>query len=439
MTARSSLFVMSAAALTLAAQVFVVGAVAGARAEVAYSEPVWEPTKALADYTRGASYVVDATDTTTVVGETVDGIIKSVRRPAAGPWSAPELVGESKAAIGSPQVAADDEGNVTAVWRTQRAGFTDGVMAATRPAGAGWSEPVRLSVDRNDPVQDQGPLGAYHIALAVSPGGAAAVAWDWGSEDRDKPWRIQSVYRAPGGAWSKVAEVTHARGNHEPQLAIAADATVTLLYTRQPLGHPQTVLTRTRHVGAGWSRARTVTQKGYAPSLAGDLAGDAAVVFTPDFGRVMARYRRAGHSWGDARRISATGVRMNDDFALAMNGRGKALVAMTRRHGPLSLVTRPVHGPWSAPVRVADPTDPSPRVTVALDDAGDTFVGWGMYSVNGIYRSHGGTWTTPFTISPATAVDVLDRLLSQVAPNGDVVVMWEQEDLPLRVRVMTTS
>jgi hypothetical protein len=35
-------------------------------------------------------------------------------------------------------------------------------------------------------------------------------------------------------------------------------------------------------------------------------------------------------------------------------------------------------------------------------------------------------------------VDVVDSIDAQVAPNGDAVVMWDQEDWPLRVRVGAT-
>ncbi len=444
---RSSLFVMSTAALAVAAQVFItvppVTAAAGAAGRVV--EPAarsWEPTVVL-DYTRGSSFVVDAHNNTTIVWEAVEGEVMAVRRSAGGAWSAPEVIGQSNAAFGTPRVAADAEGNVTAVWMTQRSGLTDGVKAATRPAGGGWSHARLISDDRSVPTypgDGKGPWGAADIALAVSPKGAVAVAWAWGSEDRDKPWRIQSVYRRPGRGWSDVVDVTKAKGNRDPQVGIAADGTVVLLYARQPLGHPQALLSRRRHMGAGWTDATTVAREGYGQTLAVDRSGDAVVVFTPHFGRVVAAYRHAGGRWGTPQRISPVGVRTNDDFALAMNGRGSALVAMGRRHGRVDLVQRPPHGAWSAPVPVVvDASDSSDVVTVALNRRGDTFLGWGSYAVSGVYRSAGGRWSRQLTISPEAAVDVLDRIDAEVAPNGDVVVMWDQEDMPLQVRVMPTS
>lgn len=447
MTVRSSMFVMSTAALAVAAQVFgtvpaVTAAAPGAVGRVA--EPAarsWEPTVDL-DYTRGSSFVVDAHNDTTIVWEAVKGAVMAVRRSADGSWSEPEVIGQSGAAFGSPKVAADAEGNLTVVWTTQRQGFTDGVKAATCPAGGAWTHPVRISEDRrvpNYPGDAKGPWGADDVALAVSRKGAVAVAWAWGSEDRNKPWRIQSVYRRPGRGWGDVVDVTQARGNRDPQLGVAAEGTVVLLYARQPFGHPQALLSRRRHVGAGWTTATTVAREGYGQTLAVDRAGDAVVAFTPNFGRVMAAYRRAGGRWGTPQRLSPDGVRTNDDFSLAMNGPGKAVVAMGRKHGRVDFVQRPPHGSWSSPVSVVDASDSSEVVTVALNRSGDTFLGWGLYAVRGVYRSAGGNWSREFNISPETAVDVLDRIHAEVAPNGDVVVMWEQEDMPLQVRVMTTS
>ena len=213
-----SMLAKSAAALVVAAPILVatpsVGVPLPATASGARSGSAartWESPVALADYTRGSTFVVDGHNGTTVVWESVPGAVVSVRRTADGTWTQPEVIGQSNAAFGTPQVSADADGNLTAVWITQQPGVTDGVMAATWTAISGWSDPVSISRDRSVadyPGDDKGPWGAAHLALAVSPEGAAVVAWDWGSEDRNKPWRIQSVYHRPGRGWSDVVDVT---------------------------------------------------------------------------------------------------------------------------------------------------------------------------------------------------------------------------------------
>ena len=444
-----SMLVTCAAAMVVAAPMLVtspsVGAPLSATASgerSGWAARTWEPPVALADYTRGSAFVVDAHNGTTVVWESVPGAVMSVRRAVDGTWTQPEVIGQSHAAFGTPQVAADADGNLTAVWIFKQEGVTDGVMAATWTVGSGWSDPVSISRDRSVaeyPGDGKGPWGAAHLALAVSPKGAAVVAWDWGSEDRNKPWRIQSVYHRPGRGWSDVVDVTRARGYRSPQVGISAAGTAVLLYAQQPMGHPQALLSQRRHPGEGWTTATTVAREGYGESLAVDRAGDAVVVFTPNWNRVMATYRPSGGRWGTARRLSPAGVRVNDRFSLAMNGRGKALVAMGRRHGRVLLVQRRRHTPWTAPVSVVNRSDGSEFVEVALNGSSDTFLGWGEYALSGKYRADGGTWSSRFTVSPDPGADVLDSISAQVAPNGDVIVMWDQEDMPLYVRVMTAQ
>jgi hypothetical protein len=76
---------------------------------------------------------------------------------------------------------------------------------------------------------------------------------------------------------------------------------------------------------------------------------------------------------------------------------------------------------------------------VALNAAGDTFLGWGGYALYGMYRPDGGAWSERFTVSPDAGVEVLEEQVAGVAPGGDVVVLWKQEERPLKVRVMTAS
>jgi hypothetical protein len=263
--------------------------------------------------------------------------------------------------------------------------------------------------------------------------------WDWGSDDRNKPWRIQSVYRAPGGSWSRVAAVTPARGNRDPQVGMAVDGTAVLLYTRQPQGHPQSLLSKRRHVGAGWTQATTVAARGYVPKLTVDGAGDAVVVFMPAVNRVMAAYRHRGSHWGAPRRLTPRGARLDGVCAAAMNGSGTTLVVWVDRHGRVDLVRRPPRGPWSAPARVVGTTDQVSHVAVGLNRDGDTFLAWGEYALAGVYRPHGGRWSSRTTLSFGDGVEVLEGVQAEVAPNGDAFVLWEQEGMPLRARVGSRS
>ena len=446
MTARS-MFVKIAAAVVapvlVAAPTVAVVPPGAAGTEAASTVAVWEPPVVVGGFdTSGhsTSFVVDARNRTTIVWTHGAGGIMSLQRSADGTWSQPEVISE-KPAWGAPAVAADADGNVTAVWVTHRDGFTDGVMAARRIASSsGWSDPVRISRDRRVPGypgDGKGDWGASEVCLAVSPKGAAVVAWSWGSAVRiTKPYRIQSVSHGPGRGWGEVVDVTQATQNHHPQVGIAADGTMQLLYVHHPVGHPRSLLFRSRHPGHSWSRATTAAREGYGPSLAVDRAGDALVVYMPySSGPVLAVYRPAGGRWGTAHRLSP-----DPGYSLAMNGRGTALVATKGKAGHVALVRRPPHGPWSAPVSVATSAGPGGNdwAVVALNNHGDTFLSWGEEILSGRYRPSGSSWSSRFTIAPDEG-GVIEYLFAQVAPNGDVVVMWDNENAALQVRVMTTT
>lgn len=399
----------------------------------------WGPVTRLARNPRGQSLAVDARNNATVVWATSANTrsVMARRRAAGHGWGAPQVIGHGYA----PQVATDTRGDVTAVWLTQRKGFTDGVAVARRPAGGHWSGPVRLTVDRRVPAYPHGGedvYGAAEVDLAVSPRGAVVVTWAWGSDDRKKPWRIQSAYRRAGGGWSGPDDVTPVSGARSPRVGIDARGRAVLVYGRQRFGHPQVLEARRRLPGARWTRPTTVAAEGYGHSLAVDRAGNAVVVFTPDFTTVQAASRPAAGRWRALRTISPEGVEV-EDYDLAMNGRGVAVVALGRGSGRVDLVRRPPRGPWSEPVRVARPGAVVYDVLVALNGSGDTFLGWGDYALYGAYRPVGGGWSERFTISPDAGVEVLEATAAEVARNGDVVVMWKQEGRPLKVRVRDAS
>lgn len=442
MSVRFRIFAVTVAATAVTGQALVTVPAAPAVStpnDARVAAQTWEPVKRLASNPRGESLAVDARNNTTVVWATssTPPSIVVLRRRAGGSWGKRVAIGHGYA----PQVAADARGNLTVVWLTQRRGFTDGVAVARRPAGGRWSDPVRLSRDLSVPGyphDGEEVYGATEVELAVSPRGAVVVAWAWGSDARKKPWRIQSVYRPPGGPWSEPLDVTPASEARQPKVGIDAHGTAVLVYGRQLFGHPQVLKARRRLAGSGWTKPAVVAREGYGHALEVDRAGNAVVVFTPNFNKVQAVYRPAAGRWRAARTLSPAGVEIND-FDLAMNGRGAAAVALGRGNGRVDLVRRPPQGPWSAPVRVGLPGSTVFDVLVALNGAGDTFLGWGGYALYGSYRPHGGSWSERFTISPDAGVEVLEETYAEVAPDGDAVVLWDQEARPLKVRVMSAS
>lgn len=439
MSTHSRLLTLSVVA-GLAVPLLATGAGAAAPTdERAPGSPTWGPVKILDDNPWGESLAVDGRGAVTVVWATGPQAraIVAVRRTAGGHWGRPVRLGHGSA----PQVAADRRGDVTVVWITQRQGHTDGVAAVRRPAGGHWSEPVRLSDDLAVPGYVPGRdevYGAVTVDLAVSPGGAAVAAWAWGSVARGKAGRIQSAYRPAGRAWDDPVDVTRPVQAWSPEVTMDAEGGAVLVYGRQPFGHPQALLARERPVGGAWTRAERVTAEGYSPVLASAPDGSSVVAFTPDFESVDAAFRPAGGHWRPARHLSPAGASIAD-YEVAMDDGGSAVLALARAHGRVDLVRRPAGGPWSGLDQAVPAGSTVYDVLLALNGPGDLFLGWGGYDLRGAYQPHGGTLGEPATISPDAGAEVLEETHAVVTPAGDVVVLWKQEERPLKVRVLTAS
>ncbi len=420
MSTRRRLFVPTILAAALAAPV-TAGASPAARAD----EPAWGPVTVLAPTPWSEDLAVDAHGVTTVVWATAGspGTIVAVQRGADGEWGARTDLGRGV----DPVVVADGRGNVTAAWitvRKQRAA-TVVAAAARRPASGHWSEPVRISDPRT------AAAGPADLDLAVGRRGDLVAAWAWGRERATDEWRIQAASRSAGGRWDDPVAVTPADGARGPQLAMS-DQGALVVYGRQLFGHPQSVLSRERTAQGTWSHRSLVAREGHAFQLAADRAGDAVVAYSPDFSTVAAASRTVGGAW-HRRALVPSGAEISD-FALVMDPRGTATVALGRGRGPVDLITHPLAGSWSEPVRVVRSRATLYDVLLTVDRAGDLFLGWGGYGLYGTYRPAGGDWTARSTISPDAGVEVLEETHAGMAPDGAVAVLWKQEARPLKVR-----
>jgi hypothetical protein len=114
--------------------------------------------------------------------------VLSSSRTAAGSWSnpAPMASGDDDYDVGYPWVAADPQGNVTAIWA--RYNLTDVIAQATRhvAGSTSWSPAVDLTVGR--------PITAIPAA-GVDPQGHTTMVWS-SSED---PWSGSSTVFDPIG------------------------------------------------------------------------------------------------------------------------------------------------------------------------------------------------------------------------------------------------
>lgn len=399
---------------------------------------VWGPVHRFEASSAGQSMVVDGRGLTTVVWGSQRGWpepVKAAQRTAAGRWLDPATLGVGY----SPVVAADADGNLTAAWMRDRTGVTTGVWAARKPVGKPWTRPVHISTDRPAAgyPSGEGVYGAQHLDIAVQPGGAALVAWQWGSQDRDVAFRIQAAYRPARGGWDAAQRLTPAADATDAHVAVAPKGAFWVAYQRTPAQGPTAIKVRARSAAGTWSPAARVA-KGTLGDLGVDRGGDVTVALSRG-GRAWAAVRTAG-LWQAPVAVTPTDAKVGfGEWSFATNRAGAAVLAYLSTSDRIDVVRRTTQGDWTAPVTLTEPEDPVWMVVASLNRRGDMFAAWGAYGLWGSYRPAGSDWHEVTTIQPDAGVDVLEDVQAAVAPDGDVVLLWEQEARPLRARVMSAD
>ncbi len=136
--------------------------------------------------------------------------LQAARRTAEGDWApAVDLSADGT----NPDVAIDPHGTATAVWE-----WNDGVgqlvRASTSTLGGAWSDPVDISVRDEDDWDGEFPQ------VTADPQGDLTAIWRSFYEPNHN--RVTTARREPGGAWSAPVELGEANGVIEP-LRVAAD------------------------------------------------------------------------------------------------------------------------------------------------------------------------------------------------------------------------
>lgn len=429
MSVRSWAVLVAAAALALSAQPAQSAPVALSR-----GTDTWGPVHRFERDPFGESVAVGPGDLTTVAwGSQLrwPEPVKVQQRTATGRWLAPVTLGVGY----NPVVASDGAGNLTVAWSRDRRGFTTGVWVARKPVGQPWTRPVHVSEDRAAPAYPDGgsTYGATGLDVAMSRG-AAVVTWLWGNWEREIPFRVQAAYRPAHGQWGTAQALTAppARAD-EPRAALGRDGTAWVAYDLTPATGPTRVEVRSRPASGGWGPAERL-----ARGTLGDVGvtgrGDVSVVFRGR-GRVRVAERPAAGAWRAPYAVTPRDVSVRE-WAVALSPRGAGVVAYLHHHR-VEAVRRAFGGRWTGSLTVAGPGIRLAEVVTAVSPGGDVFVGWdNSYGLWGRYRAARQGWGAATTVQPDRGVDVLESVHAQVLPGGDAVLLWAQEERPLRARVL---
>ena len=348
-----------------------------------------------------------------------DRRVRTARRAPGGAWSVDGGYRSPDAThSGNPQIVADANGNVSAVWAQETEG-TVYIVASRRTASGGWlPAPVTVS-----------GANAQNPRLVVDGAGRVTAAWDRGLDEL--PGRvIESNSRTATGAWAAPAEALRVTDSEfaqtNPDLAVTPGGALVVVYTEDSAAMP--VVTAARKApGQPWVATAE-------PLSVNDATAEAPLVaVTPD-GTAVATWVRshsnnvvqaavgdADGSWSDSVDLSPSdGDALSPD--VVVDRRGVATVAWQRDAGsnisPIE-ARRYSDGTWGETVPLThEDSSGGYDLRSAVDGQGNVVVGWSS-SVGEVQ---------------ARALDVAGPLLASVTapkarfPLRDPVVRWTARD-----------
>jgi hypothetical protein len=206
--------------------------------------------------------------------------VESATRAPGGPWTKAVRLsarGEGPYAL-VPSIAVDATGEAVAAWSIEQGVGRHAratIFSASRPAGAGWSAPVRVGRERGE---------VEGVELALAPDGRAAMAWE---RERHFHYALESAFRSASGKWSPREPIRHVADDGNPRVAIDAAGEAVLVFValhtdRRTQRETDSVESAFHQPGGGWSVPRTVARDRdpiYDPEVVLSPAGEEVAIW----------------------------------------------------------------------------------------------------------------------------------------------------------------
>lgn len=363
--------------------------------------------------------------------------VRAVIGDRAGGFSPIVALSATKDTFGSPQAAIDDRGDAIVVWETYRRSgggecstcmahlVSDGVWAALRRPESGFGPAIALAGPQRDTGAD------YQLAepqLALSPSGAAVVAWS------DSAGAV-AAFRSPGGGLGPPQRV-QGPGFGVRSLAIAADG--------QAFAADRTGRVAVRPAGGAFGAPELLpgSASPYGPGarLAANAAGDVLAAYPGARGVLVSR-RPAGGGWSAPLQLTAVGGASERAVAVSDGGLGSVAFAQADG-GRTSLLVGALSPDLSPDVAAVGPAGASADMAfdgagLDMDAAGNAAVAFQQSSgllAPGVarlaYRGAAGPFAAPATLTPAgTARQPLDDGADVAFGAGDeLLATWVDHD-----------
>ena len=366
-------------------------------------------------------------------------VVRSAWRPAGGAWQDPvDVSGPSRFVDDEPRVAISASGEAVAVWDYYN-GSHHVVQATRRPAGAGWQAPVDIS-----------PAGhnADEAEVAINAAGLAVAVWRDYSAPGPNP-TVQTAWRPAGGAWQPSQPLSDPNRDAErPQVALNASGRAVAVWESYVTGgqYPDFVQAAARPAGGNWSAPVNVSAPSQGcclfPKVALDGAGTAVAawerVLKAGSGFVVEAAARpaATGTWQVPATLSAAG-RNAFEQEVAFSPTGAATVVWSEWNGSTDVIraaTRPVGGPFGAPVNVSAASQEATRPQLAIASSVTVAVWEQQNSANSFSvqaaasPAASGVWQPQVNLS-APGQNTTEAHVA-VDSAGDTVAVWERTSNP---------
>lgn len=336
--------------------------------------------------------------------------VRAIRRLSDGSWSKPAPVSDGSHTPYPAVVAMDGNGNAFAMWSERGDGDDDLEYLASRMSASGiWSKPASLAI---------APYTPREPSIAADADGNATAVWREDTSTRQI--RLRSASWRPGEGWSS-AKTLATGNVGDASVATAKGQAVVAWTARDVRSHVMASLRSSSGVWSTPTRLTTEPDvDSIYPDVGFDGNGNAVAVWPDfDFNRnihlIRASRRPVGSTWQPATTLSLGRLGDRDDFPrLSVNRNGDAVAAWTEYGGGGIHVARMFPGgSWTSPETISASDSASGnryRHDVAVDDLGNAIVGWFDESEGGRIRAsqqdRGGPHTTMTQPSLSDQTDV---------------------------------
>lgn len=314
-------------------------------------------------------------------------------------------------------------------------------LAATALAAPGAAAPGFIS----DVTTLSTHQSAEQYAVAVAPDGTAHAVW---VEETGTTFLLMAARRPRGGAWTRPVQVDTGSTTQdaEPSVAVDGRGAVVAAWRDYLPGRTGSVIRTATLAGDAWSAGRNLSPTAthaFAPEVAVDARGDAAIVWTEDLGatgrHVAATQRPAGGAWATSDVTTGPGA---SAATVAMQPSGRTVV-LWNQAGTVQTSDRGLDDDVWSPARQLSATN-ALDLGAVVDRGGSVIAAWrsagtvGASTIESATRASGAGWGPTSTLA-STTTGLAWQLDLGIGESGEALAAWVQSSDGNRRSDLVTS